>query len=699
MNKVININFQGRVVPIEETAYAMLKQYTESLQSFFANEEGKDEIINDIESRIAELFNEELKKGAVCITDAHVNAIIDSMGRPEEFDAEEAKVKEQLGSEQKQTYTESTAAPRGRLYRSEDDKILGGVCGGLAAYFKIDPSIVRILFAIITFGSFGTWFILYIILWALLPSKSMAGTRGYKRLFRNPEDRMIGGVASGLAAYFNVNVWIPRLIFAAPIIFGMINSIFNSFFRWDNDFRMVLGFSFGGTLFVVYGVLWAILPEANTASEKLEMRGEKVDLNNIKNTIQEDLEQFRVRAEKWGNDINARAERFTRDADTKNLRTAGGRFAHVVGVIFKSIFLFIAGILAIALVTAVVGLLANGVNFIGVKNYFLDGFWENTLAWLTVSLFIGVPILALIIWIIRSISGAKKPIPYLGGILGTLWTVGLISGIILATLIGSNYKNKQEIKTEEVITQPSAGKLLIKLNEEQLLNGESNLFGLDVEGDDFPFYTISNDSMLSRRVSINVIKSADENFHVNVVKSSRGKSNAVARENANNIRFSVTQQDSIIYLPDGLISAMSNKFRDQKVYLIIEVPVGKKIQVDEGVNFYDRYFGDDFNTNWKLSRRESWRRRFDNDYRWETNIEYTMTDEGLKTKKELNRKNREEENNEDVEETTPVTPKKTTPKQDTIKDTTKPATKATAEKSNQPPAELFDKTSLLLMRI
>ena len=90
MKKVININFQGRVVPIEETAYEILKQYVESLRRYFANEEGRDEIINDIESRIAELFSERLKKGATCITDDDVNAVIAGMGRPEDFEAEAA---------------------------------------------------------------------------------------------------------------------------------------------------------------------------------------------------------------------------------------------------------------------------------------------------------------------------------------------------------------------------------------------------------------------------------------------------------------------------------------------------------------------------------------------------------------------------------------------------------------------------------
>ena len=86
MKQVININFQGRVVPIEVTAFDLLKSYTESLNRHFANEEGKEEIINDIESRIGELFQEKITKGATCITDDDVNAIIKNMGRPEEFE-------------------------------------------------------------------------------------------------------------------------------------------------------------------------------------------------------------------------------------------------------------------------------------------------------------------------------------------------------------------------------------------------------------------------------------------------------------------------------------------------------------------------------------------------------------------------------------------------------------------------------------
>src|SRR5580658_7876986 len=98
MKKIININFHSRVIPIEETAYEILQQYVESLRRYFANEEGREEIISDIENRFSELFADTLKKGAACITDADVNTIIASMGRPEEFAAEEEQASARGGA-------------------------------------------------------------------------------------------------------------------------------------------------------------------------------------------------------------------------------------------------------------------------------------------------------------------------------------------------------------------------------------------------------------------------------------------------------------------------------------------------------------------------------------------------------------------------------------------------------------------------
>src|SRR5258705_2251692 len=99
---------------------------------------------------------------------------------------------------------------------------------------------MRILFVLITFG-WGAGVLLYIILWVVLPTRTLP-VAARKRLYRNSDDRVIAGVASGLAAYFHIDVWIPRLIFALPLILSMVTSIFNHF--WLN---------FGSPVFITGG--------------------------------------------------------------------------------------------------------------------------------------------------------------------------------------------------------------------------------------------------------------------------------------------------------------------------------------------------------------------------------------------------------------------------------------------------------------
>src|SRR5687768_18452186 len=91
MKRIININLSGRVIPIEDAAYDSLQGYIDSLRRYFAKEEGRDEIINDIESRIAELMGEKIRLGSSSITDSDIDQIISSMGRPEDFDAVETE--------------------------------------------------------------------------------------------------------------------------------------------------------------------------------------------------------------------------------------------------------------------------------------------------------------------------------------------------------------------------------------------------------------------------------------------------------------------------------------------------------------------------------------------------------------------------------------------------------------------------------
>ncbi len=145
--------------------------------------------------------------------------------------------------------------------------MLGGVCGGLAAYLRIDPSVVRIIYAVLILGSFGTALLVYLILWIALPPKSMV-TNIKKRLFRDPDHRVIGGVASGLAAYFNIEVWIPRVIFCLPLIAGTDHINIPPCLCLIMMDQYSLRGGFGGTLFITYIILWIVLPEARYCFRK-----------------------------------------------------------------------------------------------------------------------------------------------------------------------------------------------------------------------------------------------------------------------------------------------------------------------------------------------------------------------------------------------------------------------------------------------
>lgn len=649
MKKVININFQGRVIPIEETAFETLKQYSDSLRVYFANEEGRDEIINDIENRIAELFEDKIKKGATCITDADVEAIITSMGRPADFDEAGAgdmgtgsSNSSNAGSQSYASADDTIKEPR-RLSRSSNDKILGGVCAGLAHYLRIDPAIMRILFALVTIGGFGTGFLLYIILWIVLPARDLDTSKVLrKRLYRNPDDKVIGGVASGIAAYFNIEVWIPRIVFALPFIFGAISSVFDRHW-WGPNFVIFSG-GFGSTLFVGYIILWIVLPLANTSAEKLEMRGEKVDLESIKNTVREELSSVKGRAEKagaefkdkaqaWGQEVSGaakeRGKAFAAEAAPIARRTGSG-IGHAIGVLFKAFFLFIAGIIVFALFMALIGVLIAMVGAFPFTSFFLEGTWQNFLAWATIILFIAVPVIAFSVWLIRRLMRVKSQKSYLGYVFGSLWTLGWVSVILFIASVSRDFKNQTPVTEDVTIQQPAAGTLKIKAQSDKTrYYGRSWWWNDDEDNDHDAFFLNSNeDSMFLNTVRVKLVKSEDSLYHVHVIKMSRANTPQKAEAKAKNISFSVKQMDSTLILPKGFTISRDDKYRAQRVLVIVEVPNGKKVMMDKSLDHYDWF---DVNYNHRgLGWTVEWNDRWDNDYGWNSNVEYRMTDDGLK---------------------------------------------------------------------
>lgn len=646
MKKIININFQGRIVPIEETAYEILMQYVESLRRYFANEEGRDEIINDIESRIGELFSNRLKD-TPCITDADVNTVIASIGRPEDFDeAEGTQTASSSSANESGQYSYQQARPR-RLYRSANDKLLGGVAAGLANYFGIDPAITRVLFVLFLFIG-GGGLIVYVILWIVLPIHHLT-TNVRKRLYRNPENKMIGGVAGGLAAYFNIEVWIPRLIFLSPFLLGVLKGILHR--SIGNDFDDFLFNGLGGTIFMTYIVLWIVLPQANSATEKMEMRGERVDLESIKRTVREDLENLRGRASTVGGELKERAQAIGSDlrSSSQNFATEAGPIvrrsasglAHVLGILFKAFFLFIAGALAFGLIMVLITLLFGGIGAFSFKDFVLDGFGENLLAWLTLLLFLGIPIIALLTWLIRRIMGVRSRKNYLGYAFGSLWVVGLVSAVLLAVSITRDFRSRTSVKEDIYVSQPATGRLLVKVSDSRVKYYDSDWFGFDDE--DLPFFSKNGDSIIINTVRVRIRKSTDSLYHVYGVKFSSGSTPTLAENLANRISFNLAQNDSTLYLPKGFTITRNDKFRNQQFLLTIEVPVGKRVEVDRSVDGY-RWF------NININRRRNWNTEWedwDGAYGYNTNKEYTMTTDGLKATEELNR--RENSNDEERE--------------------------------------------------
>jgi phage shock protein PspC (stress-responsive transcriptional regulator)/heme/copper-type cytochrome/quinol oxidase subunit 2 len=662
MKKVININFQGRVIPIEETAYDILKQYVESLRRYFANEEGRDEIINDIEDRIAELFTEALKKGGTCITEDDVNAIIASIGRPEDFGDTEEQPNSTGGAgsaNYEQAHTSHTEYGHNRFYRDENHKVIAGVCSGIANYFGIDPLVVRILFVIFAFG-FGFGFITYLVLWVAVPStaSTVIGS-SKKRLFRDPENKLIAGVCGGLSNYFGVNVWIPRILFLIPFI--------SIVFRWSHwgalDFPDFLKLSFSPGATLLYIILWLVLPEAQTTSEKLEMKGERVDLNTIKNTIQKDMEGFSDRAQQFGKEVGERAKHFGQTAGERSKkfseevtevakRNSRG-FGDVIALIFKIFAYFILAVVLFALVMALFGIGIATTGFLPLKEFLITDGWENIFVWGAFILFIWVPVIGIITWIIRRIAKIKGNSQVMRFSFLGLWLTGVFCIVALIASLHNDFRYHNNPVEENVVLQnPKVKKLEVKsIGNRKFWLGNDNNFEFEPFRD---FY--DEDTVFVKNVRLRIIKADNDSFRVTTFKMASGNTRQAAATLADRITYDITQKDTMLLLGKGVPVTRTDKFRNQTIYITIAVPVGKLILINNRVAWSDDVhigFG------WNFDYWE-WRNGDDNHYNWDADIEYVMTENGLK-RLTPEQKDNDDNTNQDV----PQPPKVDSVKKDT----------------------------------
>jgi phage shock protein PspC (stress-responsive transcriptional regulator) len=547
MKKNISINISGIIFHIEEDGYDKLKEYLETIHRYFSSYDDSSEIIADIENRIAEIFLSKLKDGIQVITIEDVEALMATMGGIKDF--KEVEVEEEEPEPEPQESASEGAektykAESKRLYRDERRKILGGVLSGIAHYFSIDSLWTRLLFIVLFFG---VWFfpstpvllaIAYIVLWIIVPGTyELEDEKKVKKMFRNPDDKVLGGVASGVAAYFGIDIIIVRLLF------------------------VVLTF-FGGTGLILYIILWIILPEARTITDKMEMQGEPVTLKNIETNIKKSLKVEEGEESIWMKILLFPFRLIA--AFIAFLSKALGPIAvfliEAIRVIFGVLLIVIAITMTLGLLItlgATIGLF-TGSYFIEYVDFPFDLIRQD------------IPILPLIagffVWLIPQIFLVilgvsiitKKLIlnAKIGWSMFALWIIGLIIMVFTIPPVINRY-SRDGVHTEVLKYDLKGKTAVIMLKETGMEDYEATT--LKIRGHEDSVYRL------------------EKRFEA------RGKTRKDAIENAKMIIYNVGLKDSVFTFDSNIQFASDAKFRGQTLDMILYVPYNQPFMMDEDI--------------------------------------------------------------------------------------------------------------------
>ena len=570
MKKTISINISGILFHIEEDGYINLKKYLEAINKHFSHYTDNQEILSDIENRIAEIFLSNLKNNKQVISAENVTNLIEKMGTIADFKAIENDMSSETAnspSNDNDFYKYITPPPyegKGykKLTRLENRKILGGVCAGFANYLKIDPLWTRLVAILLLFSGnlrfhrfgwdFFPWehnfslgisaIIAYVVLWIILPvSFDEPEDKHIKKLYRNPDDKTLGGVASGLAAYFNMEVVWVRLLFVG-LIFA------------------------GGAGFVIYLILWIITPTAKSITERIQMKGGAITLDNIETTIKENLNPAPQKEESTARKILMAPFRVLGmiiNGIGKALGPFGKFILEIVRVIFGLIIFFLGMFITL------VPLGGLGVYFevmpLNQANFMIDDFqveWINEFIpmWLAIAavMFIIIPgiiliLLGISVLIKKSIINGR-----IGLIALAIWLLSIGIGAFQIPRIISQFNTE----ARHVIINPiniQKGTLVIKSSPNKEFTGKHRMIEVELQGTDGE--------------SVQII----QNF------SSKGKTYPEALQNAKEIQYRYTVQDSIMDLERYLDLSQTVKFREQELDIILEIPFDRPFTMDKSL--------------------------------------------------------------------------------------------------------------------
>ena len=561
MKKTLSINISGILFHIEEDGYDTLKNYLESINTHFSGYSDSKEIISDIENRIAEIFLSYLKNNNQVITAENVARLIEKMGTIADLSAleekEEADEVEAPAADDFYKYVTPPSSAAGgykKLMRLESKKILGGVCAGIAHYFAIDALWIRLIAILLLFsgninfdlsdfnpfgwvdfniGFAGLAVVAYIVLWVILPvSYANEENKEIKKLYRNPDDKVLGGVASGLAAYFGIKeILYVRLAFVFLTIAG-------------------------GSGVVIYLILWIITPAASSITERIKMKGGEITLDSIDSTLKETINPVPLAPESTLKKVVMTPFRVLGQVIEALGSALGslGKFLLTLLRVFFGLIIFIFGIVLVA------ALLLTFTLYLGI----IDPIYYGTVdvfpmemitelvpiglaaAGLGVLAIPGIVILMLGLSVLskKNLVGSKFGLVALALWLMCIATLGFQVPRVIA-------KFKEE---DRVITNTP------------LSIGQGVLFLKVEEGEGVEFY---------QQAVLELKGTEDSVLTLNQEYFSRGQSKKQAQENIKKIAYSYSVKDSVITFERGFDMKTLGAFRDQKLNLSLAIPYNK----------------------------------------------------------------------------------------------------------------------------
>ncbi len=493
MNKIFDINLGGMPFQIDDNAYEALTIYLTTLKQHFANTAGYEEILNDIESRLAEMFSEKVKNGSRIISMADVEEATTIMGKPEQMDEQESKKEEKTQQQAKETNQQSHEHwYRRRLYRNPDDKVFGGVCSGLGAMLGVDA------------------------------------------------------------------VWI-RLVFACSVLLL-------------------------GTGVLLYIILWIIIPEAKSTTEKLEMQGEPINIHNIGKQIEEDAKTFGEHMKKWSEEVKSTFKSYTKKEKKNYLQKQKVKRKSILHALLKGIIRFIVIIFKIVflfILLAFTLVVLRGLGWEAIGNYpyeFSKIFSTSTQSniilislLITLGISIAIGIIGLLKYIFHFKFGHTK-LKYLrGGVISIAFIILMVSAIMIV----NDFSHQGKVYTEIPVTTIDKNKLYIQLLHNKKGDDDDDLFIAD------------------RTIKLQIEPSIDSAFHLEKYSYARSSKRSAAEALAKKTIVPIVQHDSVIEIGNYYDWLPANKWRKQFVELTLKIPQHKIAYIHEDVlNYLNVHFSD-----------------------------------------------------------------------------------------------------------